>query len=228
MLKEEVTDLVTDQEMLFGRLILSGTMADRQAAEAAGLNPDTAADTKSQPRVRDYMLAHRAAVEKLLVEQEVEEQRRQKQVRERVLASLWKIADLAPEMTRNSASAQMKALALIIAMECLIPNRSKDGRAGSTQNQPAASPPAADFYKAAWRREQQEPTVDEPPAPAQQQAAPAPESVPATPDAPSPIAAPASVNLPQAQPNFPRVPAADFVPDTRLPFSINKRFGPRR
>jgi len=37
---------------------MSGTMNDRRAAEAAGLNPDTAAYTKAKPRVRDYMAQH--------------------------------------------------------------------------------------------------------------------------------------------------------------------------
>jgi hypothetical protein len=42
---------------------------DRRAAEAAGLNPETAAYTKSKPRVRDYMIEHRAAVCERLVDQ---------------------------------------------------------------------------------------------------------------------------------------------------------------
>jgi hypothetical protein len=57
-----VTDPITDQEMAFALLIMSGTMNDRRAAEAVGLNPDTAAYTKSKPRVRAYMIEHRAAV----------------------------------------------------------------------------------------------------------------------------------------------------------------------
>ena len=59
MPKKQVTDPITDQEIAFARLVLSGTMTDRRAAEAAGLNPDTAAYTKSKPRVRAYMLEHR-------------------------------------------------------------------------------------------------------------------------------------------------------------------------
>jgi hypothetical protein len=39
---------VTDQEMAFAHLILAGTMNDRRAAEAVGLNPETAA-TKAKP-----------------------------------------------------------------------------------------------------------------------------------------------------------------------------------
>jgi hypothetical protein len=45
-----VTDPITDQEMAFALLIMSGAMNDRRAAEAVGLNPETAAYTKSKPR----------------------------------------------------------------------------------------------------------------------------------------------------------------------------------
>ena len=72
MPKNKVTDLITDQEIAFARLILSGTMTDRRAAEAVGLNPDTAAYTKSKPRVRAYMIEHRAAVQQQFVEQETD------------------------------------------------------------------------------------------------------------------------------------------------------------
>ena len=65
-----VSDPITDQEIAFAHLILSGTMNDRRAAEAVGLNPDTAAYTKSMPRVRAYMIEHRAAVTERLVDQE--------------------------------------------------------------------------------------------------------------------------------------------------------------
>ena len=123
MPKNQVSDLITDQEIVFVHLVLSGTMTDRQAAEAAGLNPDTAAYTKAKPRVRAYMLEHRAAMHDRLLQQESEEQRRLKLGRERVLARLWEIADLDPDMTRNSMSAQIKALSMIVAIEGLIPGR---------------------------------------------------------------------------------------------------------
>ena len=68
MPKNKVTDLITDQEMVFAHLVLAGNMTDRQAAETAGLNPESAAYTKAKPRVRAYMAEHRAAPhEKLLV-----------------------------------------------------------------------------------------------------------------------------------------------------------------
>jgi hypothetical protein len=71
-----VTDPITDQEIAYAHLILSGTMNDRSAAEAAGLNPDTAAYTRAKPRVRDYMSQHRAAVTEKLVDQEAHLSRR--------------------------------------------------------------------------------------------------------------------------------------------------------
>ncbi len=76
MPKNQVTDPITDQEIAFARLVLAGTMTDRRAAEAVGLNPDTAAYTKAKPRVHTYMLEHRAAVHEQLVQQETEELRR--------------------------------------------------------------------------------------------------------------------------------------------------------
>ena len=123
MPKNKVSDPITDQEMAFARLVLSGAMTDRQAAEAVGLNPDSAAYTKSKPHVRAYMLEHRAAVQQQLVQQEAEGMRRLNLDRERVLARLWEIADLSPEMTRGSISGQVKALSMIVAMENFIPDR---------------------------------------------------------------------------------------------------------
>ena len=141
MPKNQVSDLITDQEIDFALLILNGTMTDRQAAQAAGLNPDTAAYTKAKPRVVAFMHEHRAAVRERLVQQETEEVRRQNQSREKVLARLWDIANLDPETTRNSASAQIKALAMIVAIEGLIPSRTtNDRRAVSAQNKSAPPP----------------------------------------------------------------------------------------
>ncbi len=71
-----------------------------------------------------------------LVQQQAEDSRRQNLDREQVLARLWEIANLSPEMTRNSITGQVKALTLIIAIEGLIP----DLRAGSAQNKPAPQP----------------------------------------------------------------------------------------
>ena len=151
MPKNQVSDLITDQEITFAHLILSGKMTDRQAAEAVGLNPDAAAYTKAKPRVRAYMLEHRAAVHERLVQHETEELRRLNLSREQVLTRLWEIANLDPEMTRNSASAQIKALSMIVAIEGLISDR----RAGSSDKKSASPPAVPQIDIAAWFREQQ-------------------------------------------------------------------------
>jgi hypothetical protein len=208
MPRKKVTDPITDQETTFARFVMSGTMTDRQAAEAAGLNPDSAAYTKSKPRVRAYMQEHRAAVEQQLVGEDVDAQRRLKQTRERVLARLWEIADLDFEQTRGSASAQLKAVALIAAIEGLIPNR-------RAESKPEQKPVAPNFYQSAWLRAQQ--NQDPNPAPATEKQGAAP------PDAPPPISEPAPTNPPPTTPSMPRVPGAEFgIPDTRVPFSIEK------
>jgi hypothetical protein len=165
MPKNQVSDPITDQEITFAHLVLCGTMTDRQAAEAAGLNPDTAAYTKAKPRVRAYMLEHRAAVHEQRVQQESEEQRRLNLGRERVLARLWEIADLDPDMTRNSMSAQIKALSMIVAIEGLIPNRNDDGRAPAAQKKSAPPPVHPPIDTAAWLREQQGKTTGPQPGP---------------------------------------------------------------
>src|SRR3984885_11550716 len=169
MPNNKVSDPITDQEIAFARLVLSGAMTDRHAAEAVGLNPDSAAYTKSKPRVRAYMLEHRAAVQQQLVQQEADGLRRLNLDREQVLARLWELANLSPEMTRSSITGQVKAVSMIIAIEGLIPDR----RAAAAQNKPAPQPVTPQIYKAAWLRAQQSgENVDPqpPPPPAQEEA----------------------------------------------------------
>jgi hypothetical protein len=141
----DVSDPITDQEIAFARLVLSGAMTDRHAAEAVGLNPDSAAYTKSKPRVRAYMLEHRAAVQQQLVQQEADGVRRLNLDREQVLARLWEIANLSPDMTRGSITGQVKALSMIVAMENLIPDR----LAVSSQKKSAPTPTQPQIYAAA-------------------------------------------------------------------------------
>ena len=160
MPKNKVSDPITDQEIAFARLVLSGTMTDSQAAEAVGLNPDSAAYTKSKPHVRAYMLEHRAAVQQQLVhkdadlsrlsrraeERAVEEQHRLNLDREQVLNRLWEIANLSPEVTRGSVTGQVKALTIIVAMENFIPNRlaiSSEKKSGSLPDPNSAPGPVA-------------------------------------------------------------------------------------
>jgi hypothetical protein len=241
MPKNNVTDPITNQEMAFAHLVLSGTMTDRQAAEAVGLNPDSADTTKSKPSVRDYMLEHGAAVEQ---QKDFQELRPFTVGRDKVLTRLWEIANMGPERTRNSMSAQVKAISMIVAIEGLIPDRRV-----VSQNQPAQPPVHPGFYRAAWMDNQQNGESADPqppPVPEPEEAGPELQSAPGGPDATPPVSGPTPnpgessyfggpVN-PSPSSSVPRVPAADyFAPDTRVPFSIDKnrfrndnRFGRRR
>src|SRR5271156_2803176 len=154
MPKNPVTDPITDQEIAFAHLILSGTMNDSRAAEAVGLNPSTAAYTKSKPRVRAYMIEHRAAVKEKLITREAEGLRNLNLGRDQVLARLWHLANLNPEDTRGSMAGQIKALSLIIAIEGLVPNHFNDRRLAPVPTQPASPPVQAPFDVAEWMRKQ--------------------------------------------------------------------------
>jgi hypothetical protein len=88
MPQNNVTDPITDQEIAFAHMILSGNMTDRRAAEAVGLDPNSAVYTKAKPRVRAYMQEHQAAVQQRLVEQEAEGLRRLQISRDQILARL--------------------------------------------------------------------------------------------------------------------------------------------
>ena len=169
MPKNKVSDPITDQEIAFARLVLSGAMTDRHAAEAVGLNSDSAAYTKSKPRVRAYMLEHRAAVEQQLVQQEADGLHRLNLDREQVLNRLWEIANLSPEMTRNSITGQVKAISMIVATQNFIPDR----RAVSSEKKSAPASTHPQIYPAAWRQQATtRATTNDPqpsPAPAQQE-----------------------------------------------------------
>ncbi len=240
MPKNNVSDPPTDQEIAFAHLVFSGTMTDRRAAEAVGLDPDSAAEIKSSPRVHAYMLEHRAAVQQHLVEQDtdlsrsaVEGQHRLNVIRGQVLGRLLEIAHLSPEMTRGSITGQVKALSMIVAIEGLIPDR----RAASAQNKPAPPPVTAQIYQAEWLRKQRGENVD-PESFVQEEAAPEPHSAPGSTEGAPPISCPTpEPALEPSEPDFfgaplnpsptpswaPRVPMADNVaPDTRVPFSIKR------
>jgi hypothetical protein len=177
MPKNPVTDPITDQEMAFAHLIMSGTMNDRRAAEAVGLNPETAAYTKSKPRVRAYMNEHRAAVREKLVDEEAERLRKLNLGRDRILTRLWELAALSSEATRGSIAGQIKALSMISAIEGFIPSATKnDRRLSPSATQPVATPRNAQIDGSGWRPKDQ-------PAAAEQPADP-PASAPTEPVAP--------------------------------------------
>jgi len=232
MPKNTVTDPITDQEMAFAHLVLSGTMTDRAAAEAAGLNPDTAAYTKSKARVRDYMIEHRNAVREKLVEKEADGLRKLNLGRDQVLTRLWQLANLSHEVTRGSIAGQVKALSMIVALEGLIPVRPSP-----SATQPTAPPVEAQIYQAEWLPNRQQ-DADAGAAVVFSEAKPAASQVPHPEHAPQPtpsleknhtVANP--VVIPEGRMRVPDATggAYDAVPDTRQPFSIQKgRFGRRR
>jgi hypothetical protein len=167
MPKNTVSDPITDQEIAFAHLVLSGTMNDRRAAEAVGLNPDTAAYTKSKPRVRAYMLEHRAAVRERLVDQEADGLRKLNLGRDQILDRLWELANLSSEATRGSITGQMKALTMIVAIEGLIPSGTTNGRRSSPSGaQPAApqvpEPEPAPNLNFDRNRDHHQPTLPDP------------------------------------------------------------------
>jgi hypothetical protein len=155
MPKNPVTDPITDQEIAFARLILSGTMNDRRAAEAVGLNPETAAYTKAKPRVRAYMIEHRAAVKERLVDQEADGLRRLNLGRDQILTRLWELATLSHEATRGTIAGQIKALSMIVAIEGLVPSGMNARRFSPPAAQPAAPPVEAHIHTADWLCKQQ-------------------------------------------------------------------------
>jgi hypothetical protein len=236
MPKNKVSDPITDQEIAFARLVLSGAMTDRRAAEAVGLNPNSAAYTKAKPRVRAYMLDHRAAVQQRLVQQEadlsrraVDGQRRLNLDREQVLNPLWEIANLSPEMTRDNVTGQVKALSMIVAMENFIPDR----RAISSEKKSAPPPVHAEIYASAWLRGQQATTpattndTQPNPAPSQEEAQQehspvAPGSAEQAPPGPGPSQPPFVNRVSSSEAPEPYIPGFSFVPDARAPFSIPK------
>jgi hypothetical protein len=224
-------------------------MNDRRAAEAVGLNPDTAAYTKSKPRVRAYMSEHRAAVSERLVDQEAQGLRQLNLGRDQILARLWELANLSHEVTRGNIAGQIKALTMIVAIEGLIPDR----RSSPSGTQPAAPPVKAQIYESQWLRKQQhQPVGEEPGDPvAATKTPPAPPQVPEPQPTPEPAPEPAndtsSPNLDRPQPSvanpFLNPERLNRVPDAtgcafdaalynghspRQSLSLGKRFSGRR
>jgi hypothetical protein len=230
MPKNKVNDLITDQEMTFGRLVLSGGMTDRQAAEAAGLNPDSAAYIKSKPTVRAYMLEHRTAVQQQLVQQEADLSRQSRPAaeraveglhrlnldREKVLNRLWEIAYLSPEMTRGSITGQVKALSMIIAMQNFIPDRRAVGRLPISSEDKSTPAPIQQTHTAAWLARHKPKAIDPQPTPAG--------SVGEQPPNPGPSQPAIAIHSTPSEPPHSYVPLFASVPDLGIPFPIKNPF----
>jgi hypothetical protein len=219
MPKNIVDDPATDREIHYAQLLMSGTMTDRQAAEAAGLNPGTAAYTKSKPRVRACMEEHRAAVAARLVDLEVEAVRRRNRGRDQILARLWELANLSPEATRGSIAGQMKAMAMIVAIEGLIPDR----RRPQPQVQPAG--PLAKPSDGYQKQEQAE-GMDPDDVVIATEVQPAPPGAPKQEPAPRPATNPAITALLRSTENPSSVfnPFIDPGKGSREPDAITRNF----
>jgi hypothetical protein len=136
------------------------------------------------------MIEHRAAVRERLVDQEADGLRKLNLGRDQILARLWELATLSHEATRGIIAGQIKALAMIVAIEGLIPDR----RFSPSGTQPAAPAVERDIYASKWRREQQhQPAGEELGDPvAATEAQPAAPQVPDLEPAPNPAPKPAT------------------------------------
>ena len=159
-----------------------------------------------------------------VLDQETERQRRKDLRRQQVLDRLWEISKMSPEMTRGSITGQVKALAMIVAIEGLIPDR----RASSAEKSSAPSLPEVNIYPTGRHQEK---SLDTQPDPAVAQEEDQPGlTEPETPlhsagDPPPPLASRFTSSETTSTPPH----ASSFVPDTRVPFSIKRNpFGPRR
>jgi hypothetical protein len=223
MPKNTVTDPISVEEIAFADFLLSGTMTDRDAALAAGLNPDNASRTKAQPHVQAYMEQHRAIAEKV-AGQEAQELRHRNLGRDQILDRLWELASLPPETTRGNIAGQIKAMAMIVAIQGLIPDR----RCPAPQTQATAQPTAPPFYQAEWVRQAKNRQNEQPANPE--------ERVPAAPSTAAPQAE--TGEIPSPDPIAVNPEKRNWVPEAtgswedaaratealRLPFSIKKGF----
>jgi len=171
MPKGPVETPITDLEIAFAHLLLQGTMTDREAAEAVGMDPGRAAYVKAKPRVKTYMEEHRASVRVGLVQHEVDTLVEFNIGREQILAKWWEFASIDPAKTGYNTTGQSKAL------DSLWKALGFEGSKKPGEEEPKQEPP--NFYKAAWllerergifseREESPEPELSsssEPPAP---------------------------------------------------------------
>ena len=169
--------------------------------------------------------------------------------RDQILTRLWELATLSHEVTRGIIAGQIKAIAMIVAIEGLIPDR----RLSPSGKQPAAPPVEPDIYASEWLRKQQHHAACEQPTDPVNatKTRPAAPHVPEPNPTPEPPAKPAndtsSANLDRNQPStlnpFINPEKRNWVPDAtdlvfdavldranpiRLSFSPDRRFSGRR
>src|ERR1700733_14873166 len=145
MPKRPVQTPITDQEIAFAHLVMSGTMTDKAAAKIVGIDPSRAAYVKGKPKVQAYMAEHRASVRSGLVQHEVEALAKFNISRELILAKWWEFANIDPAKGYNTSS-QSKALELL--WKGL-------GYADAEQKKPdgGEGDPKPNIYRAKWIRQ---------------------------------------------------------------------------
>jgi hypothetical protein len=92
------------------RLTASSLQRTAMFKTKEGQRDATAAYTKSKPRVRAYMIEHRAAVRERLVDQDAEGLRKLNFGRDQILARPWELGNLSHEATRGIIAGQIRAL----------------------------------------------------------------------------------------------------------------------
>jgi hypothetical protein len=154
MPKGPVQTPITDQEIAFAHLILAGTMTDKQAAEAVGIDPSRAAYVKGKPKVQAYMEEHRASVRTGLVQHEVEALAKFNISREQILTKWWEFANIDPARGYNTSS-QSKALELLWKGMGYA-----DGDSGPKKPE-GDGEPKHQIYRAKWIRKPGDPDYEE-------------------------------------------------------------------
>jgi hypothetical protein len=152
MPKRPVQTPITDQEIGFAHLVLTGTMTDKAAAKAVGIDPSRAAYVKAKPKVQAYMEEHRASVRAGLVQHEVDALAKFNISREQILAKYWEFANIEPAKGYNTSS-QSKALELL--WKGL-------GYADAGQKKPdeGEGDPKPSIYRAKWIRQPGDPDYE--------------------------------------------------------------------
>jgi hypothetical protein len=147
MPKGPVETPITDQEIAFAHLLLAGTITDRKAAEAVGINPGRAAYVKAKPRVKAYMEEHRASVRAGMVQHEVDALSEFNIGREQIMAQYWGLARLEPEKTNGNIAGQVRALDSLREMLGFV-----GPQLGERPDGEGEGDPKPDIYVARWMR----------------------------------------------------------------------------
>jgi hypothetical protein len=156
MPKRPVETPITDDELAFAHLVLSGKMTDREAAERAGIDPGRAAYVKAKPRVKAYMEEYRAAVRAGMVQREVNVLSDFNITREQIIAQYWGFTRLDPERTNGNIAGQVRALDSLRDMLGFggpQPGQKPDGE--------GEAEPKHSIYVAAWMRKPGDPEYEE-------------------------------------------------------------------